>query len=104
MVSVHALRVKTKHANTLDLVIMKDRVEDAFVSYTSTRAAAESDGANEAQDQFNLMHAQIVHERNNAKSFVDLFTHPTLRYRCMVGFLTLFAGQATGTQVINSRS
>lgn len=83
---------------------MKDRVEDAWISYASTRAeSTHAEGAGASREEFNLMHAQIIHERATAKSFVDLFTHRTLRYRCIIGFATLFAGQATATQVINSR-
>ena len=81
---------------------MKDRIEDAYNSYASTRAeSANAEG--DIQEQFNLMHAQIIHEQNNAKSWKDMFTHKTLRYRCFVGFATMFAGQATATQVINSK-
>ena len=41
-------------------------------------------------------------EENEPTSFIDLFRTPSLRKRCIVGFLALFAAQGTATLVINN--
>ncbi|RFU25999.1 hypothetical protein B7463_g10334, partial [Scytalidium lignicola] len=84
-------------------LILRDRIDEAYIAYTSTRAEiTDTNNADETRSQFNLMHSQILHEKQNAITWKDMFTHPTLRFRCFLGFITLFACQATGTQVINN--
>lgn len=52
--------------------------------------------------EFQLLHAQILQEKHMPAGFKDLFTHPSLRKRTLIGFLCLFGSQAAGTQVINN--
>lgn len=89
-------------ANTFQ-VLSQERVEEAYSSFISTRAE-DSDPNDEiaVRDEFNIIHAQLLHEMQNATSFKDYFTQPSLRKRCLVGWLVMFAGQGTATQVINS--
>jgi hypothetical protein len=52
---------------------------------------------------FELLHRQTMHEVANDVPFIDLFRKPTLRRRCIIGFLTTFGCQTTATIVINSK-
>lgn len=88
------------------LVLLNDRVEEAFAAYKATRA--ETSDALLSDDEairadFELLHRQTVHEVANDVPFIDLFRKPTLRRRCIIGFLTTFGCQATATIVINSK-
>lgn len=65
-------------------------------------ASHESDGNNAVDHEFQELHAHILEEKHNSIAFKDLFVHPTLRKRTLLGFLTLFGCQAAGTQVINN--
>ncbi|KAF2496967.1 general substrate transporter [Lophium mytilinum] len=84
-------------------LLAQERVEEAYESFVSTRAEA-SDPNDEmaVRDEFNIIHTQLLHEVQNAGSFKDFFSQPSLRKRCMVGWLVMFAGQGTATQVINN--
>jgi hypothetical protein len=85
-------------------VLLSDRVEEAFVMFKLAHSASnESEGSAAVDEAFRLLHSQIVHEKHSNVKFRHLFTQPTLRKRTLIGFLTLFGGQAAGTQVINSR-
>lgn len=84
-------------------MIRCDRIEDAFLAFQSSHAGSEEGGIASLRTQFDLLHAQIRHEKEMATTFVELFSRPSLRKRCAVGFLTCFAGQATATQVIASK-
>ena len=53
--------------------------------------------------EFDLLYGQIKHERLEEHTLGDLFKKPSMRKRCIIGFLTLFGCQATGTLVINSK-
>ncbi|KAJ9501185.1 hypothetical protein H2202_002979 [Exophiala xenobiotica] len=93
-------------ANTkgkIPTVIANDRYEEAFQVFVKVHAES-SDQAdmNSVHAEFELIRAQIIHEKHNAVRFLDLFTHKTLRRRTLVGFLTLLGGQAAGTQVVNN--
>jgi hypothetical protein len=90
---------------TIPTVIANDRYEEAFQVFVKVHAES-SDQAdmNSVHAEFELIRAQIIHEKHNAVRFLDLFTHKTLRRRTLVGFLTLLGGQAAGTQVVNSKS
>ncbi|KAK7905615.1 hypothetical protein LTR67_000338 [Exophiala xenobiotica] len=84
-------------------LIANDRYEEAFQVFVKVHAES-SDQAdmNSVHAEFELIRAQIIHEKHNAVRFLDLFTHKTLRRRTLVGFLTLLGGQAAGTQVVNN--
>lgn len=66
----------------------------------------DDENANEEalRNEFQLLRAQLIHEKHNAVSFIELFRRPSLRKRCMIGFLTMFGAQGTATLVINSMS
>lgn len=83
-------------------VLLKDRVEDALEMFN--RAYLGRDIINETAEntEFQLLHAQIAQEKHLPAGFKDLFTHPSLRKRTLIGFLCLFGSQAAGTQVINN--
>jgi hypothetical protein len=87
------------------LVVANERIEEAYIIFKSARAEASNPtGDRVIRAEFSLLHAQIVHEKHNAVSFKDFLTHPSLRRRTLAGVLTLFGGQAAGTQVINSKN
>lgn len=83
-------------------VLLKDRVEDALEMFN--RAHSGHDNTNETAEntEFQLLHAQIAEEKHMPAGFKNLFTHPSLRKRTLLGFLCLFGSQAAGTQVINN--
>lgn len=90
-------------SNWHNIVISQDKISEAWDSFRSVRDERDGDTEASMQQEFNLLHAQILHEEKEAVSFMDLLTHPNLRRRCIIGFLTLFAAQGTGTLVINSK-
>jgi hypothetical protein len=66
-------------------------------------------GANDAHDraveeEFFLLNSQVLHELKHQIPFKDFWLIPSLRKRCIVGWLTLAAAQGTGTLVINSKT
>jgi MFS family permease len=83
-----------------------DRVEDAYKSIKAVRAEATdtSDLDNEAsiKADFNLLQGQIMHERLEVISLMDLWRKLSMRKRCAIGWLTMFGAQGTATLVINS--
>jgi hypothetical protein len=83
-------------------VLTKDRVEDAFAAFKYTYAEKTTDLDIEVEEQFNLMHAQLLYEKQNAVSYKGLFTKASYRKRVFLGWIMLFGLQCTGTQVINS--
>lgn len=86
-----------------DLVLLKDRLEDAHIMFKRAHSAShELEGSAAIDEEFRLLHAQILQEKRNAVAFKDLFIDPCLRMRTLLGFLTLFGSQAAGTQVINN--
>lgn len=65
-------------------------------------ASHELEGNAAADEDFHLLHSQILQEKCNSVAFRDLFMNASLRKRTLLGFLTLFGCQAAGTQVINN--
>ena len=63
----------------------------------------EDDSDNLIMEHFILLRAQIAEEVNHHTTIRAFWTQRSLRKRCMVGFLTFFAGQGTGTFVVNSQ-
>lgn len=55
------------------------------------------------QDEFLLLRAQVSQELKNRVPLLDFFRQKSLRKRCIIGWLTFFAGQGTATLVINSK-
>ena len=86
-------------------LLEQDRTDEAYVAFKtvhaeSTAAIAGDDAAIRAE--FSFLQAQLVQEKREALSFLDLFRRPAMRKRCIVGFLTMFGAQGTATLVINS--
>jgi MFS family permease len=85
----------------------QDRVDEAYRSFKAVRAERTDDIISDdlaIRTEFNLLQGQILHERLEVLSFIDLWRKPSMRKRCIVGFLALFGCQGTATLVINSRS
>jgi len=83
-----------------------DRVEDAYKSFKAVRAETTDTIANDElaiRADFNLLQGQLMHEKLEELSFIDLFKRPSMRKRCIVGWLTMFGAQGTATLVINSK-
>ncbi|KIW50162.1 hypothetical protein PV05_11777 [Exophiala xenobiotica] len=86
-------------------LIDRDRVEDAYKAFKAVRAEKSDNIVNNEeaiQDEFKLLQGQILHERTEALSLMDLLRLPHMRKRCIMGFLVLFGCQGTGTLVINN--
>lgn len=49
-----------------------------------------------------MLRAQLNVERNQHLEWKDFWLRPSLRKRCIIGFLVLFGAQGTATLVINS--
>ena len=74
---------------------------EAFQAFNATRAESSEDSAS-IELEFDALVQQIKMEEGEPTSFSDLFRIPSLRKRCIVGFLALFAAQGTATLVINN--
>lgn len=84
-------------------LIDHDRVEDAFKAFHATHAESEGEGATRASEiEFEKLRQQIRMEEDEPKEWGDLWRRKSLRKRCFVGFLTMFAGQGSATMVINN--
>jgi hypothetical protein len=82
-------------------------VEEAYASFKTVRAESSDsilDDEMAIRAEFELLHRQLMHERQEAVTFIDLFKQPSLRKRCIIGWLTMFGAQGTATLVINSKS
>ena len=87
-------------------LIDHDRMEEAYVAFGKVRAESSDDMIGDElaiRAEFDLLYGQIKHERSEEHTFADLFKKKSMRKRCIIGFLTLFGCQATGTLVINSK-
>jgi hypothetical protein len=85
----------------------QDRVEDAYKSFKTVRAESTDAILNDESAihaEFNILQGQLLHEKLEHISFLDLFRRPSMRKRCIIGWLTMFGAQGTATLVINSRS
>lgn len=86
-------------------LIDNDRAEDALKAFESIHAESDTSMAGDHDatiSDFNLLRALIAHEREQKLSFLDMFKSPSMRKRCLIGFLVLFACQGTATLVINN--
>jgi hypothetical protein len=59
-------------------------------------------GTNYAQLEFDQITNQLARDRTLPSAWKDIFMIPSYRKRAIIGFLTMFFGQTTGTMVINS--
>ena len=83
-------------------LIDHDRIEDAFKAFHATHAETSSDDTKTSEHEFEKLRQQIRMEEDEPKAWRDLWQRPSLRKRCIVGFLTMFAGQGSATLVINN--
>ncbi|KAH0833679.1 Sugar transporter family protein [Fonsecaea pedrosoi] len=86
-------------------LVDRDRVDEAYRSFKAVRAERTDDIISDdlaIRAEFNLLQGQILHERLEVLSFIDLWRKPSMRKRCIVGFLALFGCQGTATLVINN--
>ncbi|KAJ9256499.1 hypothetical protein DTO207G8_2502 [Paecilomyces variotii] len=83
-------------------LLARDRTEEAYRSFCLTQVDDENADEEALRNEFQLLRAQLIHEKHNAVSFIELFRRPSLRKRCMIGFLTMFGAQGTATLVINN--
>ncbi|KAF4967196.1 hypothetical protein F66182_17933, partial [Fusarium sp. NRRL 66182] len=86
-------------------LIDNDRAEEALKAFESIHAESDTSMAGDHDamlSDFNLLRALIAHEREQRLSFLDMFKSPSMRKRCLIGFLVLFACQGTATLVINN--
>ena len=65
--------------------------------------ATEDCGGNYAQSEFDQIKRQLELDNLLPTSWASLFVVPSYRKRAVVGFITMFLGQCTGTQIINSK-
>ena len=90
-----------RHEESPRWLIDHGRQNEAFQAFNATRAESSEDSA-AIEMEFEGLVQQIKMEEGEPTSFADLFRIPSLRKRCIVGFLTLFAAQGTATLVINN--
>ncbi|KAG4290159.1 hypothetical protein FPRO06_02045 [Fusarium proliferatum] len=86
-------------------LILANRMDDARDSYNYSRLGA-TGGSTSDQEihdaDFETLRRQTICEIEQQIRFVDLFKSPSMRKRCITGFLTTFGCQATATIVINN--
>lgn len=85
----------------------QDNAEEALRSFESVRAESDDSILNDRQailHEFETLKALIKEEKFVGHHFKDLFKTPSMRKRCLMGFVILFGCQGTGTLVINSKS
>jgi MFS family permease len=83
----------------------QDRPEEALKAFEAVRAESDDSMLKDRTailEEFNTLRGLIQHERMTKHHFVDLFTSPGMRKRCLLGFVVMFGCQGTGTLVINS--
>lgn len=78
-----------------------DRVEEAFKAFHATHAESSGD-TRTSEVEFEKLRQQIKMEEDEPTAWKDLWQRKSLRKRCIVGFLTMFAGQGSATLVINN--
>lgn len=86
-------------------LVDNDRAEDALRAFESIHAESDTSKANDRDamiSDFNLLRALLARERERRLSFLGMFKSPSMRKRCIIGFLVLFACQGTATLVINN--
>ncbi|OAP57496.1 hypothetical protein AYL99_08234 [Fonsecaea erecta] len=84
-------------------LLIQDRQSEAFQNFRKVQDSGEGPEHEMAIEQeFRLLAAQVAHEMKHEVPLKDFFLVPSLRKRCVVGFLTLAAAQGTGTLVINN--
>lgn len=86
-------------------LLAQDCTEEAYIAFKATRAEKSDTLLQDEyaiQAEFEVLHGQLVHEKQNAVTLLGMFRQPSLRKRCIIGWLTLFGAQGTATLVINT--
>jgi hypothetical protein len=86
-------------------VLLQDRSEHARAEFGRIHAdIASAHGEQVLEEEFLLLRAQVAQEMKHHVPLKQFWTQKSLRKRCIIGWLTFFAGQGTATLVINSQS
>lgn len=88
-------------------LIYNDRTDEAWASCKAVFAPSDRltpEEEAELSASFTDLCTMIRVEKSEDHSFKKLVTSPSLRKRCMIGFIILFGCQGTATLVINSTS
>ncbi|KAH0840760.1 hypothetical protein AYO21_00590 [Fonsecaea monophora] len=83
----------------------RDRFDEAYSSFKQVRAETSDSflGDEDAiRADFALLHSQILEEKKEQLSTMDLFRLPGYRKRVGIGFIMMVGAQTTGTQIINN--
>lgn len=85
----------------------RDRFDEAYSSFKRVRAETSDSFLGDEtaiRDDFAFLHSQILREKEQRLSTLDLFRIPEYRKRLGIGFIMMVGAQTTGTQIINSES
>ncbi|KAL6792876.1 general substrate transporter [Trichoderma sp. SZMC 28012] len=83
----------------------QDRPDEALKAFEAVRAESDDSMLQDRTailEEFRMLRSLIQHEKMAKHRFIDLFTSPGMRKRCLIGFLILFGCQGTATLVINN--
>ncbi|KAF4339349.1 major facilitator superfamily transporter [Fusarium beomiforme] len=86
-------------------LILANRMDEARESFNYTRLGAAGGSTSDEEinnADFETLRKQTICEIEQHVTFADLFKTPSMRKRCITGFLTTFGCQATATIVINN--
>lgn len=86
------------------IVLLQDRSEEALEPFKKIHGDKKNDLAGRViEEEFLLLRSQVAQEAKNYVPLKQFWTQKSLRKRCIIGFVTFFAGQGTATLVINSK-
>ncbi|KAL6242227.1 hypothetical protein RBB50_010775 [Rhinocladiella similis] len=84
-------------------LLTKSRPDEALKAFKACRTeSGPRNNEHAIVEEFRLLHSQVVEEMKDYVPLKEFFTRPALRKRCWIGWLTMVAGQCTGTIVINN--
>ncbi|KAJ9640137.1 hypothetical protein H2204_003362 [Knufia peltigerae] len=84
-------------------LLTKSRPEEALKAFKACRTeSGPRNNEHAIMEEFRLLRAQVEEEMKDHVPLKEFFTRPALRKRCWIGWLTMVAGQCTGTIVINN--
>ncbi|RSL63420.1 hypothetical protein CEP54_005258 [Fusarium duplospermum] len=83
-------------------LLVQDDGERAYHEFKRIHLSGSNDiDAQSIENEFILLRAQVAQEIKESVPLSHFWTQKSLRKRCLIGFLTFFAGQGTATLVIN---
>ncbi|RSL85625.1 hypothetical protein CEP51_003218 [Fusarium floridanum] len=84
-------------------LLVQDDGERAYHEFKRIHLSGGNDiDAQSIENEFILLRAQVAQEVKESVPLSHFWTQESLRKRCLIGFLTFFAGQGTTTLVINN--